>query len=133
MAVTENIICITCPKGCTLEVTHEGKTVIKVRQGCKRGAEYVKRELTDPRRMVATTVRVRGGLHPLLPVATAAPFPKPRIFALMDALRGVEVQAPVQAGDVILRDALGEGVDIIASVCTQKLSGEEGTRRVPTQ
>jgi len=115
MPITEDIICITCPKGCTLEVTREGKTVIKVRQGCKRGADYVKRELTDPRRMVATTVRVSGGLHPLLPVATAAPFPKPRIFALMAALRDLDLHAPVRTGDVILRDALGEGVDIIAS------------------
>jgi CxxC motif-containing protein len=65
--------------------------------------------------MVATTVRVRGGLHPLLPVATSAPFPKPRLFELMDALRKVEVQAPVRAGDVVLPNALGEGVDIIAS------------------
>jgi CxxC motif-containing protein len=115
MEITENIICITCPKGCTLEVTREGKTVLKVKSGCKRGQEYVRRELTDPRRMVATTVRVRGGLHPLLPVATTAPFPKPRIFELMEALRRVEVQAPVYAGQVILPDALGEGVDIVAS------------------
>lgn len=115
MEITENIICITCPKGCTLEVTHDGQTVVKVKSGCKRGREYVQRELVDPRRMVATTVRVRGGIHPLLPVATAAPFPKPRIFELMAALRGVEILAPVKAGQPVLRDALGEGIDIIAS------------------
>jgi CxxC motif-containing protein len=115
METTEKIICITCPKGCTLDVTHEGKTVISVRPGCKRGREYVQRELTDPRRMVATTVRIAGSQHPLLPVATAAPFPKPRIHELMDALRQVAVRAPVQVGQVVLADALGTGIDIIAS------------------
>ena len=115
METTAKIICITCPKGCTLDVTHDGQTVIKVKPGCKRGHEYVQRELVDPRRMVATTVRVRGGIHPLLPVATAAPFPKPRIFELMNALRGLEIQAPVTAGQPILHDALGEGIDILAS------------------
>ncbi len=115
METQQKVICITCPKGCTLEVTVDGKTVLKINQGCKRGREYVQRELTDPRRMVATTVRIRSGVHPLLPVATAAPFPKPRIFELMKALRQVELEAPIQMGQPVLRDALGTGIDIIAS------------------
>lgn len=115
METESKIICITCPKGCTLEVTHDGQTVIKVRQGCKRGKEYAQRELADPRRMVATTVRIQGGAHPLLPVATAAPFPKLRIRELMDVLRQVEVQSPVHVGQPILTDALGTGIDILAS------------------
>src|SRR5512146_1084687 len=115
METTKNVICITCPKGCTLDVTHDGQTVIKVRPGCKRGHEYVQRELVDPRRMVATTVRVQGGIHPLLPVATAAPFPKPRIFELMTALRQIELRAPVKMGEPILCNALGTGIDILAS------------------
>ena len=115
MEETSQIICITCPKGCSLEVTHTGATVVKVNQGCKRGQEYVQRELSDPRRMVASTVRIQGGSHPLLPVYTAEPFPKPRIAALMDALRNIELRAPVSLGEVVLADALGSGVDILAS------------------
>jgi CxxC motif-containing protein len=115
METEEKMICITCPKGCTLEVTRDGQTVIRVRQGCKRGKDFAQRELTDPRRMVATTVRVKGGLHPLLPVATAAPFPKPRIQELMDTLRQVEVNAPIEPGQLILEDALGTGISILAS------------------
>ncbi len=116
MAETEKIICITCPKGCTLEVTREGQTVLKVDgSGCKRGARYVEEELRDPRRMIASTVRVTGGLHPLLPVYTAAPFPKPRIRELLTALRAVEIDAPVQMGDVVLENALGTGIDVVAS------------------
>lgn len=115
METTSTIICITCPKGCTLEVTRDGETVIKINPGCKRGHEYVQRELVDPRRMVATTVSVPGGLHPLLPVATAAPFPKPKIMALMNALRQIELRPPIHAGQVVLENALGTGIDIIAS------------------
>ena len=115
MADKTKILCITCPKGCTLEVTHEGKTVLTVKPGCKRGHEYVQRELSDPRRMVATTIRIRQGVHPLLPVYTSAPFPKAQIRDLMTFLRGIEVTAPIAGGAVILADALGSGVDIIAS------------------
>ena len=120
MEETVKVICITCPKGCTLDVTREGKTILSVKPGCKRGRDYVQRELTDPRRMVASTVQVKGGLHPLLPVATAAPFPKPRIPELMTALRNVKVEAPVSAGQVILADALGTGIDISASRAVER-------------
>ncbi|MEA4906965.1 MAG: DUF1667 domain-containing protein [Chloroflexi bacterium] len=112
---TTNIICITCPKGCTLEVTHEGDTVVKVKPGCKRGHEYVQRELVDPRRMIATTVKIKGGIHPLLPVYTSAPFPKGRIRDLVLALRTVEVEAPVSVDAVVLSNVLDTGIDILAS------------------
>lgn len=113
--VTEKVICVTCPKGCTLEVNKDGTTVVSIMNGCKRGHEYAKQELTDPRRMVATSVRIRGGVHPLIPVYTAAPFPKPRIPELLQALREVEVSAPIQMDQPILEDALGTGISILAS------------------
>jgi len=110
------MICITCPKGCTLDVTLEGRTILKVdNTGCKRGAEYVQAEINDPRRMVATTVRISGGLHPLLPCYTSKPFPRPRIQELLAALRQVELKAPVKMGDVVLANALDTGIDVVAS------------------
>ena len=115
MLETKKILCITCPKGCTLEITRDGETIVEIKSGCKRGHEYAEREMTDPRRMVATTVRVRNGTHPLLPVYTAAPFPKGQIQTLMEALRGVEISAPVRMGTVVLENALGSGIDILAS------------------
>lgn len=109
------ILCITCPKGCALEVTHDGKTIVEVKSGCKRGHEYVARELTDPRRMVATTVKVKNGTHPLLPVYTAEPFPKGNIPLLMQTLREVEVTTPIKMGMVVVANALDSGIDILAS------------------
>ena len=116
MPITEEMICITCPMGCTVEVTHEGQTVLSVDGNtCKRGEEYVKRELVDPRRMVATTVRVKDGVHPLVPVYTETAFPKPRIFELLDELRKVEIDAPVKMGQVVLENALDTEIDVLAS------------------
>jgi len=102
--------------GCTLEVTHDGKTVLETTGNtCKRGLSYAKAEISDPRRMIATTVRVRGGEHPLVPVYTTAPFPKPRIRELLDQLRAIELDAPVQLDQPVLTNALGTGVDVRAS------------------
>ncbi len=111
----KNMICITCPKGCTLEVTQDGSTLLKVTGGCKRGHEYVEREMTDPRRMIASTVRIVNALHPLMPVYTSAPFPKPRIQELLAELRNVEVKAPVRVGQVLVKNILNTGIDILAS------------------
>jgi len=113
---TTKLICITCPMGCTLEVTRQGETIVEVTgTGCKRGLAYAQAELTDPRRMVASTVRVRGGVHPLVPVYTDAPFPKPQILDLLAELRQVELEAPVRTGQVVLPRALGTDVNIRAS------------------
>jgi CxxC motif-containing protein len=111
----EKVICTTCPKGCTLEVTRDGETVVSILNGCKRGHEYAKQELTDPRRMVASTVSISGGLHPLMPVYTSAPFPKPRIPELLKVLRSVQLKAPVKMGEVVVTDVLGTGINVIAS------------------
>ena len=115
MAEIDEIICVLCPKGCTLTVEHEGNEIVDVHGGCRRGEKYAASELLDPRRMVASTVRVRDGLHPLVPVYTHKAFPKPLIPQLARKLREVEIEAPVKINQVIIDDALGTGIDVIAS------------------
>lgn len=113
---TKVMNCIMCPMGCEMTVTMEhGKFISVTGNTCPRGAKYAEQEVTDPKRMLTTTVRVHGGLLPLLPVVSADVLPKGRVKDCVDYLRRVEVQAPVQAGDVVVKDILGLGVDILAS------------------
>ena len=109
------IICTACPKGCKLNVKIDGEKILISNQGCKRGVEYAIQEIKDPRRMVATTVHITGGCHPLLPVYTAEPFPKTRIQELLKTLRKVKAHAPIKAGEVVFQNALGTGIAILAS------------------
>lgn len=116
MVEESEIICVTCPKGCTLKILHEGNQLIDVLEsGCKRGKEYAICELTDPRRMVASSVKVKNGLHPLVPVYTASAFPKPLISQLSIVLREIELTAPVYINQVVLSNAINTGIDILAS------------------
>lgn len=117
MAVeTTKLICITCPVGCELEVTHEGKTVLEVEgHQCKLGIDYAKQEIADPRRMIITTVQVRGGFHPLVPVRSTEPVPKANIFPILRRLREVELEAPVDMHQVVLENAAGTGIDVVTS------------------
>ena len=109
------IICVACPHGCRLEATRKDGEILISNAGCKRGKEYAINEITDPRRMVATTVRISHGIHPLLPVYTSEPFPKGRITELLKEIRKVEINAPVKMGQVVLENALGTGIDVLAS------------------
>lgn len=109
------IICVACPKGCRLEVHRAQGEILVSNAGCKQGKEYAIGEINDPRRMVASTVRVNSSLHPLVPVYTEFPFPKGKIKDLLHEIRGVQINAPVKIRQVIIENALDTGINIIAS------------------
>ena len=109
-------ICVTCPVGCALDAVVEGSELVELQgQSCKRGVAFVQEELTAPKRMFTTTIRVRGGVLPLVPVRSRGPLPKGLLFQVADHLRSVVLEAPVHEHQIILADALHSGVDIIAS------------------
>lgn len=111
-----NLTCIGCPMGCPLTVKLEDTEVISIEgNSCKRGAVYGKKEVTDPTRIVTTTVRVSGGTEPVVSVKTKEDIPKDKIFACIRAMKEITVPAPVHIGDVILRDVAHTGVDMIAT------------------
>ena len=111
-----NLICIGCPMGCPLVVTMNHGEVVSVEGNtCKRGAVYGKKEVTNPTRIVTSTVRVSGGSIPVVSVKTREDIPKEKIFDCIKALQEIEVAAPVNIGDVILRDVAGTGVDVVAT------------------
>lgn len=110
----KELICIVCPKGCHLRVDEEnGYTVTG--NGCPRGAEYGKKELVNPTRVVTSTVRITGAMHGRCPVKTDRPVPKEKIFDVMRLLDGVELHAPVRRGDVVLSDLLGTGASLVVT------------------
>lgn len=108
--------CINCPLSCALELTEdEGEVLGVTGEGCKVGTKYARQEFTDAQRVVTTTVPVRDGSLPLLPVRSAGTIPKRLVMTAARELATVVVEAPVKNGQVILHDLLGTGVDVIAS------------------
>lgn len=116
MVEKRKLICVSCPVGCELEVTLDNDEIVEVEGNtCKLGLDYAEQEIFDPRRMVASTVKVKNGYHPLVPVYTEKPVPKPKIFDVLAEIRKVEVEAPVKINDVIIEDVVGTGINVIAS------------------
>ena len=111
-----NLICIGCPLGCPLEVEMEGQTVVSVSGNtCKNGEKYARKELTNPTRIVTSTVRVTGGKLNVVSVKTASDIPKSKIFDCAKALKAVQIAAPVAIGQIILSNVAGTGVDVVAT------------------
>ena len=101
------LTCIGCPLGCSITVTMENAEILDVTGNtCKRGDAYARKEVTHPTRIVTSTVRVSGGTIPMVSC---------KIFAIINALCGITVPAPVSIGDILVQDVAGTGVDIVAT------------------
>lgn len=115
MAKSEVITCINCPMGCRMEVTHEGEQVLSVTGNtCKRGDAYARQECVKPLRMVTAVAKVQGRDMPVS-VKTRAPIPKKDIDGCMRAILETPFAAPIAAGDVLIENVCGTGVDVIAT------------------
>lgn len=118
--MNRQMTCIVCPMGCTLTVTYGINTlgtpcdVVVTGNTCKRGANYATEELVSPRRTLTTTVRTDDDSRELLSVKTSAPIPKDKLFAAMERANAVVAHLPVHAGDVLVRDFITPGVNLIA-------------------
>lgn len=111
--MVKELICISCPMGCHLKVDVDNKTVTG--NTCKRGEIYGLNEVTNPVRVVTSTVKVNGGELPVVPVKTAGAIPKKLNFECMKIINETTVNAPVKMGEVLIKDVLGTGIDVVAS------------------
>ena len=126
----EEIICINCPKGCRVEVEAEGGEIIDMSGfECPLGKDYAVEEYKNPTRVLPTTVRVRRGVHPLLPVKSKKPIPKGKLGEAMQELAEVEVEAPVSVGEVIKEDIAGTGVDMVATRSIERKINKKKTEK----
>ena len=110
------LTCIGCPMGCQITVTMNGSEILEVTGNtCKRGDDYARKEVTNPTRIVTSSIRVNGGVLNMVSCKTRSDIPKGKIFDITKALTDVEVNAPIAIGDVIVSNICDTGVDIVAT------------------
>jgi len=106
----KEMICICCPKGCHL--IYEDGNISGF--SCSRGKSYGLQEAINPTRIVTSTVRVKNSKKIyVLPVKTSNPIPKDMIFSVMKEINKVDVCLPCKIGDVVIKNVLNLGVNII--------------------
>jgi CxxC motif-containing protein len=115
-AEKKHFVCVVCPIGCEIDVVHEGSTIVSMEGNkCEKSVEFVTQELIEPMRILTTTVRIQGSRWPVVPVRTDRAVAKRLFPRIMKRLRLVELQAPVNMLDVVLRDILRTGANVIAT------------------
>ncbi|MBS3813133.1 DUF1667 domain-containing protein [Candidatus Bipolaricaulota bacterium] len=120
--------CTACPKGCTVEVEFEDDEILDISgYTCVRGKEYVEDEFHDPRRILTTTVRINNAKYPRIPVRTETGVPKDELNCCLDALKEVELEAPVGVGDVVIENVCGTDIDVVASRSLDPVSEKKRT------
>ena len=82
---------------------------------CIRGSKYGVDEVTNPRRVITSTVRLNGSYLNMLPVKTDGSIPKDMVFDIMKVLSEITVTTPINVGDVIVKNVLDTGVDIVST------------------
>ena len=113
----QKLTCIGCPIGCSISysLSDTGEVSEITGNTCKIREEYARKEVTNPSRVVTSIVKINNGDVNMVSVKTAEDIPKGKIFDCMEALKKVTVTAPVQIGEVIIKNVCGTGVDVIAT------------------
>jgi Uncharacterized protein with conserved CXXC pairs len=112
----KNLVCVVCPTGCRIDVCIEDGCISRIEGNkCKRGAEYVLAECTNPLRTLTSIVRVVDGKQPVAPVKSDKPVPKAFIFECMKEINKCRPHAPLKIGDIIIENILDTGANIVAT------------------
>lgn len=116
MSIKERkLTCIVCPKGCDLrvELNDAGEIINIEGYTCPRGKDYAHSECTSPVRTVTSTIRCKDG--EVVAVKTSLPIPKSMIFDVMKQINSVSADNDVKIGDVVIKNVLGTGADIVVT------------------
>ena len=102
--------CIVCPRGCRITVDKEMNITGNF---CKRGIDYVKTELTAPKRIVTSTVRTVFDDVPRISVKTDKPIPKELIYDIMKKINETIIDKPMGIGEILIKNVLGTDANIV--------------------
>lgn len=106
----KELTCIVCPRGCRLKVDDNMEVT---GNACPRGKIYAINELTNPTRTITSSIRVSNRPYTLVSVKTSCPVPKDKMFAVMEEIDKLSVEAPTRIGEVVKEHILGLDANIV--------------------
>lgn len=106
----KNLICIVCPRGCHLTIDDELNVSGNF---CPRGKKYAIDELSQPKRTITSTIRIINREECVVPVKTVPEIPKDKIFDVMKEINKIRFKAPCKIGDIVIKNVLNTGSDIV--------------------
>jgi len=107
--------CIVCPNSCHLKVEEKDGKMIVTGNTCKRGETFALKEISHPERSLCTTIKTSFKDVPVLPVRINGEVGKEKIMDVMKEINSVTLNKEVGINEVIIKNILKLGVDVIAT------------------
>ena len=112
--INKDLVCVVCPMGCRLTVSGSIENMQVSGGKCQKGEHYAHDEITNPLRMVCTTVKIEGGIHPVIPVKTDKAIPDKYKLEVVNAVKDITLKSPMKRGEIIIPNLFNTGVNLIA-------------------
>jgi len=109
------MVCIECPLGCVLEVDIGSKPIKITNNKCPKGENYAISEIENPQRILTSSVLTQDLSLKIVPVKTDRPIPKKDLLKAMEEIKKIRLKKPVAVGDIVMKDLLGLGVNLVAT------------------
>lgn len=113
-----DIKCKVCPVECNLKIIEDKSNkdgyIVKGNK-CNRGREYALKEILEPSRVLTSRVLLKDGPMGRVPVKTNGVISSELVDQAMEIIRNTTVRAPLKKGDIIIKNLLDTGVDLIAA------------------
>lgn len=111
----KELICLACDYSCTLLLTLENSKLICIEGNkCNKGVLYASKKCIIPSSIVKTIIKVNNGSSKTLTVKSELGVPKSLIFSILNELKDLTVNAPINSGDIIKENICNTGINIIA-------------------
>ena len=116
-SIKKEVICVVCPRGCIVNVEYKGNDVVQITGNkCKKGIDFAKEEAIDPKRILTTTLGIDSSSFRRIPVRSSEPVSRDKILNIVREIKRIKVKPAIKMGDVIAKNFMDTGIDIIASM-----------------
>ncbi len=108
------IYCKRCTMGCELKVKdYEGNISVEGNL-CKKGTAYGKEEFAKGKRVLAFKIPIKMGYFDKIHVKTSDEISKELWDKVYDLVYSLELEAPIEFGEVIIQNILGTGIKLVS-------------------
>ena len=117
----KDMICISCPMGCHLNVSWDEKKELELEQiqvegnKCPRGIIYGREEILTPKRVITATCSVDSIHMHRIPVKTTSAIIKEYMTDLLEEIYEQKIKTPVKTGDILINNYKDTGIDVVAT------------------
>lgn len=118
----KEFVCIVCPNSCSITAEYDGQEIKHIGGAqCKKGEEFISNEIKNPLRIFTGSVKCRNGDYQLVSVKTSKPIPKKYMKQVAQKTHELDLEAPVEIGQVITSEILGQHADLVATRKIRKI------------